>query len=73
MSELCGSVPLCHMLETGPLVGGTSFKSELCGDVKLEVKLVGEDVVLGAGGIVSFFFGPQVRVALALEPRRCFL
>ena len=49
MSELCGSGPLCHMLETGPLVGGTSFKSELCGDVKLEVELEGDDVGLGAG------------------------
>ena len=50
MSELCGSVPLCHMLETGPLVGGTSFKSELCGDVKLDKVVVDDDVGLGAGG-----------------------
>ena len=50
MSELCGSVPLCHMLETGPLVGGTSFKSELCGDVKLEEVVVVVEVGLGAGG-----------------------
>ena len=49
MSELCGSGPLCHMLETGPLVGGTSFMSELCGDVKLEVVVVVDEVGLGAG------------------------
>ena len=46
MSELCGSVPLCHMLETGPLVGGTSFRSELCGDVQLVLELLLGEVVL---------------------------
>ena len=49
MSELCGSVPLCHMLETGPLVGGTSFKSELCGDVELGEDVKVDEVGLGAG------------------------
>ena len=50
MSELCGSEPLCHMLGTSPLVGGTCARSELCGDVELEEVVYVDEVGLGAGG-----------------------